>query len=138
MQLIRNAIKTPDGTLLESLHRHDYKEYTDANGKTYMVDGGLDYVRRSANGDEIDLCVYVGQEGEDGYDEVEAHEVRRNILKWGSYGIKGDQPLTFKTIARMECDHIQNVLEHCKNVAPIIKDCMIEELKRRKTLGVYI
>lgn len=133
MNLIRNAIKTPDGTILESFHRHDYKTHTDANGKEYMVDGGLDYVRRSAWGDEIDLCVYVGQEGEDGYDavEVEAHEVRRNILKWGSYGINGDQPLTFKTIARMECDHIRNVLDYCKNVDPIIKDCMIQELKYR-------
>ena len=121
MQLIRNAIQTPDGTILESVSRHDYKAYTDANGKEYMVDGGLDYVRRSAHGDEIDLCVY----------NNEPHEVQRNILKWGSYGINGDQPLTFKTIARMDCDHIRNVLEHCRNVTPVIKHCMIQELEYR-------
>ena len=121
MRLIRNAIQTPDGTILESEYRHDYKEYTDANGKTYMVDGGLDYVRRSANGDEISRCLY----------DDESHEVQRNTLKWGSYGINGDQPLTFKTIARMDCDHIRNVLDYCKNIDPIIKDCMIEELKYR-------
>lgn len=30
-QLIYNAIKTPDGTVLVSYHRHDYKTHLDAN-----------------------------------------------------------------------------------------------------------
>ena len=119
MQLIRNAIQTPDGTILESFSRHDYKDYTDANGKTYMVDGGLDYVRRSAHGDEIDLCLH----------DDSPHEVQRSILKWGTRGINQDQPLKFVTIAEMDTAHIEAVIKF--NVSPAHKACMLEELQRR-------
>ncbi len=56
--IIRNALKTPDGTIIESKHVHDYVEYTDANGEVYFVDGGTNYLRRSANAaDCLDLSV---------------------------------------------------------------------------------
>lgn len=45
-------LRTPDGTILFSRSRHDYVTHTDKNGKEYMIDGGRDYTRRSANGDE--------------------------------------------------------------------------------------
>jgi hypothetical protein len=118
--LIRNAIQTPDGTILESTYRHDYKTHTDANGKTYMVDGGLDYVRRSANGDEVDLCLH----------DDEPHAVQRHIIKWGSRGINGDQPVTFKSVADMDTDHIDAVLTNCM-AAPVIRNCMVKELTDR-------
>ena len=50
--IVYNALVTPDGTTLETTNRHDYKSYVDANGKTYMIDGGHDYTRSSINGDE--------------------------------------------------------------------------------------
>jgi hypothetical protein len=34
-RLVYNAIRTPDGTVLVSYSRHDYKTYTDANGHEY-------------------------------------------------------------------------------------------------------
>ena len=52
MSILSNRMRTPDGTILESKHRHDYVTHLDANGREYMLDGGLDYVRGSANGDE--------------------------------------------------------------------------------------
>ncbi len=50
--IVVNSIITPDGTRLYSRHRHDYQSHTDANGKYYAVDGGLDYLKR--NYDELD------------------------------------------------------------------------------------
>ena len=120
-QLIRNALQTPDGTVLESIYRHDYRIHLDENGKVYMVDGGLDYCRRSCNGDEIDLCLY----------DDAPHEVQREILKWGSYGKDRQEPLHFIRIADMETDHLVSVLMEC-SPRSIIKSCMEKELLYRE------
>ena len=47
--IIRNSIKTPDGTEIVSKSRHDFVEHTDKNGKTYAVDGGTAYLRRTGD-----------------------------------------------------------------------------------------
>lgn len=41
--------RTPDGTILKSQNTHEYASHVDANGETYMVDGGTSYLRMSAN-----------------------------------------------------------------------------------------
>ena len=131
MKLIRNALQTPDGTIIESMHRHDYVTYTDANGKEYMVDGGLAYVRRSIHDDQIDLSEY----------DDAPHERQREVLTWGTYGKDGKQPLQYKTIAEMETEHLQAVIE-MGGVCPIRRACMQKELELRleeqKDLDCYI
>jgi hypothetical protein len=121
-KIIRNALQTPDGTILESNYRHDYKTHVDTtNGKTYMVDGGLDYIRRNMNGDEKDLSVSL----DDG------HEVVREEMKWGTYGKDGNETLRFIKLKDMTTDHILACLENVKNMYPQYQEAMQNEIKYR-------
>ena len=131
VKLIRNALQTPDGTIIESTHRHDYVTYTDANGKEYMVDGGLEYLRRTIHDDQIDLSEY----------DDAPHERQRELLTWGTYGPKGDQPLQYKTIAEMDTGHLEAVVG-MRNLCPVRRKCMQVELEsrldRQQDLDCYI
>ena len=123
--LIRNAFRTPDGTILQSRHRHDFVTHTDANGKFYMLDGGLSYVRRSANGDEEMMAVTL----------AEPHEEIREACDWGTYGINGDQPLSYITLCDMSDAHINAVLENVPSINTAIKTAMQNELEYRSMEG---
>lgn len=92
-RIIINQIRTPDGTILKSMHRHDYVEYTDANGFTYMVDGGDDYLRRAVNEEAPyeELTIY----------EDAPYEIIRENFYRGGRGIDGRQPLTWVPMSTM-------------------------------------
>jgi len=123
--LIRNAIKTPDGTILQSRSRHEYVTHVDStNGNEYMVDGGLDYVRRSAHGDEVCMELY----------SSEPFEVQREVIVWGTYGKEGRDPLKYVAVAEMETEHLKKVLE-IPTIRPHIRSCMEEELGFRKDVN---
>ena len=124
--LVYNALRTPDGTVIESRHRHDYVTYDDANGKSYMVDGGLDYLRRSANGDEVDLSVSLDQ----------GILVAREALSWGSNGKNGDEPLRLIKLSKMTNNHIKACLKTQTNIHLNIKLAMQQELDYRNKLGI--
>ena len=125
-RIIYNAIRTPDGTVLESRYVYDYKTYTDENGEVYMVDGGLEYLRRSYNENfpAEELSVYL----EDG------HEVVREVATWGSYGKNGDEPLKYILIKDMTEEHIQNCLNNCYRMHPHYRVAFENELQWRKTV----
>lgn len=103
-RLIRNSIRTPDGTVLESTHVHDYRTYTDKNGHTYMVDGGLEYLRRNvvAEAPHEELSVYVDED----------HEINREYFTWTSYGEDGKGPSKTQVLKDMDTDHIQAILDN--------------------------
>jgi len=59
-QIIRNAIRCPDGTVLESKHQHDYVSHEQKDGRTYSVDGGTAYQKIGYTDKEYEnLIVYV-------------------------------------------------------------------------------
>lgn len=121
-KLIRSAIRTPDGTVLESRHSHDCRTHLDNNGETYMLDGGIDYQRGSINKEPaIDVSLYDDQ----------PHEIQREVIKWGTCGKDGKQPLTLKPVSMMDTEHIELVLKEC-NPYKVYRDCMKKELEYRK------
>ena len=120
--ILRNRMRTPDGTMLESKHRHDYVTHMDANGKEYMLDGGLDYVRCSAHGDEEMFTLMSDAD----------HELIRLIVTWGTYGREGDQLITHVLIADMDDDHLQACLDTQKaTMRPALYKVMQDELEYR-------
>ena len=101
--IVHNAIQTPDGTIIESRHRHNYVEYTDANGNHYSVDGGMDYLRRGYTvQDYTELSRY----------EDEDIEVLRKVITRGGRGKDGKQPLTFVPICEMNDEWLQAAIDY--------------------------
>jgi len=121
-KLIRNAIVTPDGTWLQSRHRHDYVEHRDRNGELYMIDGGLEYVRTyHTHNPPVDKCVY----------DDAPHALQRVAASWGTYGKNGDEPLSHVTVADMSTDHIKAVIKTQQGVLPQLLAVMKKELWER-------
>ena len=121
-RLVSNKIRTPDGTILKSYHVHDYREYVDANGETYMVDGGTYYAKRKVNIEPYEeLSVY---------EDAPFGLIREN-LEWGTYGKLGDQQLTWIKLCDMETEHIMNCLNY-SNLDEIYHEFFWEEIKYRK------
>ena len=100
--LIKNSIRTPDGTVLRSRGVHDFASHFDeVSNETYFTDGGLDYIRRSVNTvPAVELDVY----------DDSPHDLIRQEFDWGSYGKYGDQPLRYIRLCDMEEDHINAIL----------------------------
>lgn len=106
--LVVNAIKTPDGTIVESLHQHHFQCHTDENGFEYCVDGGTAYLRRSM------------QEGAPKYEDYSVYdtddfEVIRQRFSRGGRGVNGDEPLRYVALADMNDGWLQATIEYiCK------------------------
>lgn len=119
---VYSAIQTPDGTILESLHRHDFRTHIDTiTGETYMIDGGLDYRRGIVNKIEAkDLSVYLS----------DGHEKVREAITWGTRGKNGDQPLRRVKLKDMDTEHIQACLD-TQPLHPAYKIAFQNELEYR-------
>jgi hypothetical protein len=124
-RLLANRIITPDGTMLQSYYGHDFKTYIDANGKEYMVDGGLYYQRSNVHHDapHQDACVY----------SDDPHEVIRDAFHWGTYGIEGKLPIRWVPLCALSNKHIHNIRITCdhlpEHIAKVFTD---EEFYRRE------
>lgn len=127
-KLLANRIITPDGTLMQSYHRHDYKTYIDDNGREYMVDGGLEYQRCNIHDDApyTDACVY----------DIDPHEVIRDAFCWGTRGKDGRQPVQYKPISQLSNAHIDAIIETQHHIPPHIRKAFEDEQQYRAQNGI--
>lgn len=106
MALVYNALRTPDGTIIQSRSVHDFVCHTDTiTGKQVCVDGGLDYLRRIG---DFASCQDLSLE------DSAPHEQIREVVSWGSYGPAGDQPLRYILIKDLSDDHLSKILAYPK------------------------
>lgn len=101
-KLILNSIKTPDGTILISRHRHDFVSHTDkVTGKEIFLDGGNDYQRIGGEG-WTDLSIY---------SDAPFEVIRENYCR-GGRGKDGKQPLTWVALSKMNTSWVLNCISY--------------------------
>lgn len=132
-RIILNQIQTPDGTILRSMHRHDYVTYVDKNGKEYMVDGGNDYLRRNTHDDApyIELSVY---------DDAPFQVIRENFHR-GGRGKNGTDPLTWVPMSKMSDSWLLACIQYNKERGlddSFASDMYRKELVWRKEKNITI
>lgn len=132
IKYVRNAIRTPDGTVITSRHRHDFQQYTDKNTKTYAVDGGLEYIKVMYEGipDYEDLSVPI---------EGTPFEIQREVFSWGTYGADGKQEKRYVLLKDLQDQHLQAILQTQTHIRGTGIDSMIQmEIDYRAWHGITI
>jgi two-component sensor histidine kinase len=130
-QIILNRVQCREcGEVLTSYHRHDYKTCSCTNET--MVDGGNEYQRYGGlNLDLVDTSstIYLSDD----------HEMNRSAAHWGNRGKDGKSPLSYKSVAEMSNDHINNIIKDMGGkIAPWIEDIMKKEIEHRITNNITI
>lgn len=123
-----NAIKTPDGTILNCTSGYDYKTYFDTVSQEQYMNDGLGYgIRRSVNKIPYeDLAVF----------DNSPHEQVRVVKFWTSYGKDGKSPGFQMSLEDMETAHIKAILDTQKKIQDY-KHIFENELKYRNDLILY-
>lgn len=121
--IVLNRIRTPDGTELTSYNTHDYKEYKDKNGHTYMVDGGNSYLRRNVIHDAPYEELSVNSDA--------PHGTIRESFHWGTYGKDGTNQLKYKVLKELTKEHICAILKTQNHIPDWIREIFNDELYLR-------
>lgn len=127
--LLVNAVRTPDGTILHSKHRHDYVSHTDIDtGKTYAVDGGTTCPRYIG---EIEDCENLCLISDDPHEEI------REMFCWKTYGEFGNEQGIWVYLKDMSDQHIKNIIK-TQPLKDHMKKLFNDELKYRENLKEWM
>lgn len=122
-KIIQNAVQcTICGKIIASIHVHDYVLCGCENQA--MVDGGPEYFRHG--GMNLKKIKNLSLN-----DSMPYNKIEKNLL-WGTRGVKGDQPLEWKFINKLETDHILAILKNVPKIGGFHKKVMLATLKKRK------
>lgn len=122
-ELLYNAIRCPDGTIIESRYTHNFVEYTQEDGRRYFVDGGLDYQRVGySDKDYENLCVY----------SDDPHSKIRKVFSWGSLGKSGNESIRYIKLKDLEDGYLEALVAYTLNYHKKIHQVFINELEFRK------
>lgn len=120
-KLIASIFKTPDETILWSRFTHDCVIYEDANGETYLVDGGTSYQRTSVNKEPMkNLSIY----------DDSPYSIIRVFYLWGTFQKDSFMKIP---ISQLSNEHLSNIIKDGYE-NPYIK----KELKYRKEHNINI
>ena len=131
-RLVCSRIKTPDGTILESMFTHDFVSHTDKNGEDYFLDGGTDYQRMSVNKVPAENCSIYSNS---------PFEVIRQHLKRGTFDENGER--IWKPLCELSDAHLENILiyNNERGLHEAFKwydDYIVEEQEYRKKHNITI
>ena len=126
--LLHNSIQCPDGTILVSKHRYDFKSHTQEDGREYFVDGGLDYQRIGYSDKEyVDLSVR----------SDDPHEKIREHFEWVRRMNEQGQMLPKPEVVKLKDitdSHLMALVEYTKEGYPEeINKVFVDEIEFRKT-----
>ena len=127
--IIRCAIRCPDGTILETNHRHDYQTHLDGvTGEIYMLDGHGYYYRTSVNAVPAESLMVTTDS---------PFEEQRKVKFWKSYGKDGSlyPDGVYLSLEQMDTDHIEAVLATQSHIRGTpVHQMFINELEYRSKL----
>lgn len=129
IHLVANRWECPDGTILQSKHRHDFVEYVDEQGNYYCCDGGTGYYIRTS-GNLIDRCIR----------STDPFELQREFFMWGSYGKDdGKQDKKYIPLRELTDLHLNAILETQEHIrGTYVEVLMLAEVEYRKVHGLTV
>jgi hypothetical protein len=131
MNIVYNAIQTPDGTILVSRHRHDFVQHTDnITGDFYAVDGGSEYLKRcfGNNRDYKELSLTT----DDPHDKI------REVVQWGKRLENGR--VQYILVKDLTDSHLRGIVDYIRTFSPngVMLRVMQNEFQYRKEINVKV